>query len=99
MRPRERRSGRFCKEKRHEGKAAYEAVQTMALPKRKAQLDAEYEKALSAYEAERKAAGPDPGQVFARKRPRKPSMIVVQRDHKDRMTAEKAVAKLEGKKG
>jgi len=80
-----------------EGKAAYEAVQSIALPKRKAQLDAEYTKALAKYEAEKKAAGP--GKAVSLKRPRKPSMIVVQRDLKDQPTADAVVARLMGKKG
>lgn len=79
-----------------DGKTTYEAVQSMKLASRKAELDAQYKEAVARRQEESAAFRKEnPGKAFTEPKPGRPSMIVVRKDLKDQATAEELAQKLQ----
>lgn len=83
-----------------DGTATYEAVQSIKLYSRKAELNQEYKEALARWEEEAAAFRKEnPGKPFDQPRPGRPSLIVVRKDLKDQATAADLANKLQAQLG
>jgi hypothetical protein len=79
-----------------DGKTSFEAVQSSKLNVRKTEIEAEYKAALNAWsEAAAAFRKENPGRSYKEPRPRKPSLVVVRKDLKDRAAAEEEAKKLQ----